>query len=115
MDKSMELIKEHFESSCTRTKQYLAFHRTFKREIKKLLAPHTNRIEVSKPNHFDVSGFFELHHGTIYYFSIGDLRWCKDKMLIRTAKDFKDYKGGMNQYILLDDNFAGRLLQFIGE
>jgi len=68
---------------------------------------------VSSPNHFDVTGFFELTDGTIYYFSIGDLRWFKESMLIRTAERFSDYTGGMNQYITLDDDFENRLLRFI--
>ena len=109
----MKLIKQEFESSTGRTPQYMEFHRTFKREIKKLLEPHVKRIEVSKPNHFDVSGFFELNDGRIYYFSLSDLRWSKEKLLVRTAKDFKDYTGGMNQYIPLDDNFGERLLKFV--
>ena len=113
MEQSMKLVKETFESSTGRTPQYLKFHRTFKRELKKLLAPHVTRIEVSKPNHFDVKGFFELNNGTIYYFSISDLRWFKETMLIRTAEHFKDWTGGMNQSIILDDCFEDRLLRFI--
>jgi hypothetical protein len=110
---SLQLIKKEFESSCERTPQYLEFHRTFKREFTNLLKPHTTRIEIAKLNHFDVFGFFELNDGRIYYFSIGDLRWDKEKMLVRTAKHFKDYTGGMNQFIKIDDSFAESVLKFI--
>ena len=58
-------------------------------------------------NHFYISGFFELENKEssnkqIYYFSIEDLRF-NSTFLIRTAKDFKDYTGGNNCYLSLDD------------
>ena len=112
MNKSLYLLGFDFESSSQRTPQYLEFHRIFKREFKELLKPHIKRIEISKPNHFDVSGFFELNNGKIYYFSIGDLRWDKI-FLIRTAKDFKDYTGGSNNFLGLEEGFENKLIQFI--
>ncbi len=56
------------------------------------------KIEVSKPNHFDASGFF-THEGEIYYFSLSDLRWSKSELFIRLADNYKDYTGGTNQYL----------------
>ena len=102
-----------FESSSTRTPQYLEFHRVFKREFTQLLHPYISAIEISKPNHFGVSGFFELPDKRIFYFSIGDLRWCKNSMLIRTATSFKDYTGGRNNDIPLDKDFVANFLGFI--
>lgn len=99
LSKSMYLWGFEFESSCCRTSQYLEFHRVFKREFTALLRPYCNRIEISKPNHFDFSGFFETKSGRIYWFSLEDLRWSKDHLLIRTAGDFKDYMGGSNEFI----------------
>lgn len=98
------LLNAKYESSSSRTKQYLTFCRVFKRQFKKLLHDNFNivKIEIDKPNHFDQTGFFELENGNIYYFSIGDLRWHKT-FLIRTAKDFKDYTGGSNDYCNTDD------------
>jgi len=108
-NKVIYLLNCDFESSSQRTTQYLEFHRTFKREFKKVLNPICNKIEISKPNHFDVSGFFQLKDNRIYYFSISDLRWNKT-FLIRIAKDFKDYTGGSNNFINLDNNFIENLL-----
>lgn len=98
------LLHAKYESSSTRTPQYLTFCRVFKRQFKKLLNEtfDIEKIEISKPNHFDQTGFFELKNGNIYYFSIGDLRWDKG-FLIRTAKDFKDYSGGSNDYCNTED------------
>ena len=67
MKKSFKLIEKDCESSAYRTPQYLEFHRTFKRELTALLKPYVSKIEVSKPNHFDVTGFFELLDGRIYF------------------------------------------------
>jgi hypothetical protein len=81
------------------SEQYIIFCRVFKKQFKKLLNDNFNiaKIEISKPNHYDQTGFFELCNGNIYYFSIGDLRWDKT-FLIRTARHFEDYTGGSNDY-----------------
>ena len=114
MKKSLYLLSFNFESSSIRTEQYLEFHRVFKRELKEVLKPYCKKIEIGKPNHFDISGFFELNDNRIYYFSLSDLRWSKEKILIRTVKDFKDYSGGSNGFIKLDSDFVNNLLNFLG-
>lgn len=104
MEQALRATREHFESSSSHTIQYLAWHKLFKREFTAYLERiGAVEIQIGKPNHFDMSGFFKMRSGQIWYFSIGDLRWNKDRMLIRTAKDFKDYTGGMNQYVSLED------------
>ena len=108
-DKVIYLLNCEFESSSQRTPQYLKAHRIFKREFKKILKPICKEIEISKPNHFDISGFFKLNDNRIYYFSIGDLRWDKI-FLIRIAKDFKDYTGGSNNFLSLENGFIENLL-----
>lgn len=112
MKKTLSLLKQKFESSCGKTPQYLEFHRTFKREFTALLKSYgAEKIEVSKPNHFDASGFF-THADEIYYFSLSDLRWSKSNLLVRTAKHYKDYTGGVNQYVTFD-NFEQDLKQLL--
>jgi len=113
MEKSLVLLNQDFQSSSERTPQYLEFHRTFKRELKNVLAQFCSRIEISKPNHFDVSGFFQIHSGEIFWFRLGDLRWDKNDILIRSAKDFKDYSGGSNSFIKLDERFVERLKEYL--
>ena len=92
------------ESSTSKTSQYLAFHRTFKHEFTTFLKElgYTD-IEVCKPNHFAVSGFFRNQKGQLYYFSISDLRWSKETMLIRTAAHNQDWTGGTNRFVSLTD------------
>ena len=97
LEKVFYLLGFEFVSSCERTPQYREFHRVFKRDFTKFLKEHgCHTIEISKPNHFDVTGFFTDKKGQIWYFSFGDLRWSKGSMLIRTAKGYKDYTGGTN-------------------
>ena len=104
MKKTFQLHKEEFISSSQKTEQYKTYHRTFKREFKKALTSMgCNDLDIGKPNHFDVSGFFTAPGGQMWYFSVGDLRWNKDQMLIRTAKHNKDWTGGMNRWVSLDN------------
>ena len=99
MKKALELTHQHFESSSGRTPQYREWHRVFKKEFTKFLENSgAFGIEIGKPNHFDMSGFFMLPGKQIMYFSISDLRWFKDNMLVRTASSYKDYTGGVNKY-----------------
>jgi len=101
MKKAIKSTQQEFESSSGRTPEYLAWHRLFKREFSKFLTEYgATDIQIGKPNHFNMSGFFTVN-GQAWYFSISDIRWSKDKMLIRTAKSYKDYTGGMNQYASL--------------
>ena len=103
MAKSKYLHGFEFESSSSRTEQYLEFHKVFKKEFTELMKPIVSEIEFSKPNHFDVSGFFKTQKGNVFYFSLSDLRWSKNHLMYRTAKDFKDYTGGANQEIAFDN------------
>ena len=49
------------------------------------------------------SGFFTAPSGQIYYFSCSDVRhFSYNQLLIRTAKDYKDFTGGSNQYVGID-------------
>ena len=113
INKSLYLLGFEFESSSSRTPQYLEFHKVFKKELSAVLKLHVKRVEFSKPNHFDVSGFFELLNGKIYYFSLSDLRLDKGNILIRTATDFKDYSGGSNNFLKLDKDFIMSLFNYL--
>ena len=115
MNKTIKLLKNEFESSCYKTKQFSDFCRIFKSEFKKAFEPHTNRILINK-GHFCISGFLELKDNRIYYFSLGDLRWNRNnngicELIIRTAKDFKDYTGGSNTIIPMDEDIFIRLIK----
>ena len=104
----------HFESSTGDTDQQATFRRLFKTDIRKILKDKITRLELNK-NHFEMYGFFETTQGKTFFISTGDLRWFAKQsgMLIRTAKDFRDFTGGSNMTVMYDENFADNLLKII--
>lgn len=95
-------IGYHFESSCYTTEEFKAFARDLKKCIKKKLLPGEEIVNWNR-GHFYVSGFIKKNDKYVY-FSIPDVRGYEDwsRVLIRTAKNEKDYTGGMNNYTSLD-------------
>lgn len=75
------------------------FASTFKRELKKELKVINATDIVFNIGHYYISGFFTVGEQA-YYFSISDVRYFpEEKMLVRTAKHYKDFTGGANNYI----------------
>lgn len=104
MKKALMATQKEFQSASCQTPEYLSWHRCFKRDFSAFLNDlGATDIQVRKPNHFDMSGFFRSASGQIWYFSISDIRWSKQSMLIRTAQSFTDYSGGRNQWVSLID------------
>ena len=103
-----------FESSTGDTDQQRTFRRLFQADMRKILKGKITRIELNR-NHFEMYGFFETTTGKIFYINTGDLRWSAKQMgmLIRTAKDFRDFTGGPNMTVMYDENFADSLLKII--
>jgi hypothetical protein len=113
MKKSIELLEAGFESSTGKTPEFMNFVKVFKKEFAREMS--TLGIKDIKFNvgHFYISGFFttsQFSGGQIFYFSLPDVRqyqyakknnpdsiWCK--MMYRTAKDYKDYTGGVNRHV----------------
>jgi hypothetical protein len=103
MKTAIELTRRNFQTSCSKTPEYIAWHQSFRRAfIKFLQSKGVTRIDIGSPNHFDMSGFFTLGNQA-WYFRIEDIRWSKNTMLVRTAKHYKDYTGGMNNFVSLAD------------
>lgn len=94
--------------------EFKQFIKDFKKHITEELK--WERLELVKfsPNHYDASGFiFNPATSKYAYFSISDVRYFSNKwysdILIRTAKDTKDYTGGRNDFVTLG-LFAERAL-----
>lgn len=101
MKKTLEMLKQEFESSSGKTPQFMGFVRLFKKEFKEFLKTYgCNDVEINI-GHFYLYGFFK-HQEQLWYFNIGDVRWQKD-MFIRTAKDNKDFTGGRNRFLNMDN------------
>ena len=53
--------------------------------------------------HYYISGFFKVGEQP-FYISISDVRhFTINNILIRTAKDYKDFTGGSNHYLTIQD------------
>ena len=80
------------------------------REIKKVLIERGCTNLDFHYGFYCLSGFFTSSNGKIYYIASRDTRLGKLELYYRTAKDYRDYKGGFNNklnYIsdLKDCNF----------
>ena len=108
MKKSIALLRAGFQSSSGTTPEFKAFFSTFKREFKKeLQSIGATDIQIGK-GHFFVSGFF-TYKEQAYYLSIPDVRGNTRKMLYRTAKGYKDFTGGANQYVVIESGMASNM------
>ena len=117
MKQSLLLLLAGFESSSGVTQEFLNFVRTFKREFnKELKSIGATDIMIGR-GHFYVSGFFKSATGQPYYFSLSDVRGmeyslrnnpdsCGSQLMYRTAKDYKDFTGGGNQWISFKSGMA---------
>jgi hypothetical protein len=98
----IELLKQTFESSSGLTPQFSHFYKVFRRDFTDFLKGRGITRMTFNRMHFEVSGFFEMPGGQIWYFNTGDVRWDKGNMLLRTAKSFEDYTGGSNNEARMD-------------
>jgi hypothetical protein len=89
---------------------FKSFARKFKNSFNKELAKVSAKIVGYTTGHYYVSGFFETKNGNLYYFSISDVRYFDfGEMLYRTAEHLKDFTGGSNQYVTIDDDMVEKM------
>lgn len=113
MNKSIQMLKLGFESSSTLTPEFAQFYRTFKNEFTKELKSIGATAIVFSRGHFYISGFFTVD-GQAWYFSISDVRGSEYRMpqlMYRTAKHYKDYTGGSNQWVDIEAGMANRMFR----
>jgi hypothetical protein len=85
------------------SKEFKSFFRSEKKRITESLTKlGCTKIEMDYGFYF-FSGFFTSKSGQIYYFSVSDVRhFSYDRIMYRTAKHYKDWTGGSNQWINKD-------------
>ena len=112
MDELQKLLQNpaYFGSGGRNSPEFNSFYRKFSNRFKKeLLKLNATDIKFSK-GHFYLSGFFKVG-GQWFYFSLGDVRGSfhmvdyqgRLKLLVRTAQHDKDYTGGSNNYVVIED------------
>ena len=100
MDKSLALLTQGLESSSETTAEWTKFSNQFKRDITEQIKQIDGTLTGYNKGHFYISGFLRTKDDACYYFSTSDLRGVvTPSLLIRTAKNEKDYTGGNNNYI----------------
>jgi hypothetical protein len=97
-----------FRSSIRKTEEFKQFARDYKKEVKARLENKEFVLEKYSVGHFIISGFIRnVATGKLAYFSVSDVRFFQDwwykEVLIRSAKNLKDFSGGMNHYCRLAD------------
>ena len=95
-----------FESSSGLTDEFSSFSKDFKKHLKSI-AGIDYKLYFSR-GHFDCSGFFRnIKTEKFVYFSVSDVRYFPNSwwnnVLVRKAKDEKDYTGGRNNSCQLVD------------
>lgn len=91
----------------TQSDSFKSFARKFKNDFTKELIKKNCHITAFNRGHYYVSGFFRNQYGKCFYFSISDVRYFGfGKMLYRTAKDEKDYTGGHNCYVNIENDMV---------
>jgi len=110
MEESTQLFKAGFQSSTGLTPEFNAFYKLFKQEFTALVKPYVKNITYHR-GHFELYGFLTTNSGKIYYFKVGDVRWW-NYFLIRTAKNYQDYTGGVNNDFPLE-TISDNIFRFV--
>jgi hypothetical protein len=86
---------------------FVSFSRKFRNGLIAELSPLGATNFDFNYGHYYISGFFTMPSGQIYYFSISDVRHFREsRLLYRTAKHYKDWTGGQNQYVEVENGMA---------
>jgi hypothetical protein len=107
MNEIVSLLKNWTESGSTKGPEFKSFCRKFKSAFTQELNKINAKNIIFSFGHYYISGFFTVN-SQCYYFSISDVRamTMEMKLLFRTAKDYKDYTGGMNRYVKLEKDMC---------
>lgn len=101
MNKLEDYTDYEFETSTTRTQEYMTFERKYKNHLKMIL-PEDYSLHSFSGNHFCFSCVIKSNTNEFIYFSIPDVRYYpnewKNNILIRQMEHEKDWLGKRNFY-----------------
>ncbi len=106
----MRFVKEHHETQfgggTHTTPAFDSYVRKTRNEFKKVFSDIASKIKI-RGGHFYWSGFLtRKRDGLVVYFCVSDVRFSREQpMMVRTAKNYKDYTGGHNQWVNIDADF----------
>ena len=91
-----------FSSGCYTGEDYKIFERKYLKHIKNICEDFSWEFVKGNKGHYFCSAFVKNKQNSFVYISIEDVRYRQDEwfgnVLVRTAKDEKDYRGGQNNY-----------------
>ncbi len=99
-------LNHEFSSGPYTGEDFKQFNRDFRTTLKRKIKPYPLEIRNWNRGHYYLSGFLYNQETEKYvYFSISDVRPKANlnNILIRTAKNEKDYTGGMNNFVTLEE------------
>ena len=112
-------IDYEFSSGCYTGEDYKSFQTKYINYLKAMCKEnHWKLVNVSK-NHYCFSAFIKSSENKCVYLSISDVRYFSNEwynhILVRTAKNEVDYRGGFNNYTTLEklDNTVAKLLKYL--
>jgi len=110
-------IKEiDFGSGTRNTPEFKGFMRIVHSDFRKLKNAGIITDYKVITSHFYFVVFFTVNdtHKTVHYMSVSDVRhFTPNKILIRRAKNYKDFRGEGNNYISLDSKFSENLMAYL--
>lgn len=100
-------INYEFSSGCYTGDDYKSFQTKYINYLRSICKNnHWQLVNVGK-NHYCFSAFIKSAENKCVYISISDVRYFSnewyDRILIRTAENETDYRGGFNNYTTLSD------------
>ena len=100
-------VNYEFSSGCYTGDDYKSFQTKYINYLKSMCnANHWRLVNIGK-NHYCFSAFIKSAENKCVYISISDVRYFSnewyDHILIRTAENETDYRGGFNNYTTLSD------------
>ena len=100
-------INYEFSSGCYTGDDYKSFQTKYINYLRSICKQnHWQLVNVGK-NHYCFSAFIKSAENKCVYISISDVRYFSnewyDRILIRTAENETDYRGGFNNYTTLSD------------
>ena len=94
--------------------QYKSFQTKYRNYIKALAKAHNGELVKFNPSHYEFSCFVK-RNGKYVYIAISDVRYFKNewysRILIRTALNERDYKGGINCHTRLEE--LGGMIEYM--
>lgn len=110
-------IDYEFSSGCYTGEDYKSFQTKYINYLKAMCKENNWKLVNISKNHYCFSAFIKSSENKCVYLSISDVRYFSNEwyshILVRTAKNEVDYRGGFNNYTTLEklDNTVARLLK----